>query len=43
MSAAWKTIYKALYKEGKITKQKIKSKKNGKLTEEEVFEIIEET
>ena len=39
MSNAWKVIYKALYKAGKVDKAKVKAKKNGRLTAAEVTEI----
>lgn len=42
MSNAWKTIYKALYKSGKVDKVKVKGKKNGRLTADEITAITGE-
>jgi len=42
MSKAWETIYKALYKAGKVDKTKVKPKKNGRLTDAEVTKITGE-
>jgi len=42
MSKNWETVYKALYKAGKIDKTKVKAKKNGRLTAAEITEITGE-
>ncbi len=42
MSKAWETVYKALYKAGKVDKTKVKSKKNKRLTEAEITKITGE-